>query len=58
MSPRAGRRAKWSAGDMAYLVDKIESSPETFNSRQLAQALEEARSVKLSRRHLRRRLKN
>ena len=55
--PRAGRTPKWSSADMEYLVEKIEHSEETFNSRQLAAALEEARSVKLSRRQLRRVLK-
>ena len=55
--PRSGRRVKWSAEDLEHLVNKIESSPETFNSRQLAQELEKARSVTLSRRHLRRLLK-
>lgn len=55
--PRSGRRVKWSAADIEYIVDKLESSPETFNSRQLVEELEEARSVTLSRRHLRRILK-
>lgn len=55
--PRKGRSPRWSAADIDYLVEKIETSPETFNSRQLAVELEEARSVKLSRRHLRRVLK-
>ena len=55
--PRAGRQVTWSSADLEHLVNKIESSSETFNSRQLAQELEEARSVTLSRRHLRRILK-
>jgi len=55
--PRTGRPLTWTPADMEHLVEKIATSPETFNSRQLAAELEEARSVKLSRRHLRRVLK-
>ncbi|MEM9505661.1 MAG: helix-turn-helix domain-containing protein [Cyanobacteria bacterium P01_E01_bin.43] len=56
-SPRPGRPVTWSIADIEHLTEKIETSAETFNSRQLAQELEEARAVKLSRRHLRRVLK-
>lgn len=56
-SPRSGRPVTWSTADIEHLIEKIETSAETFNSRQLAQELEEARSVKLSRRQLRRVLK-
>lgn len=55
--PRAGRPPRWSSADIEYLVEKIERSEETFNSRQLAAELEEARAIKLSRRQLRRVLK-
>lgn len=55
--PREGRPRCWEEEDMAYVETTLKASATTVDSRQLVSQLEQARSVTLSRRHLRRVLK-
>jgi transposase len=44
----AGRKSSWTEADMVFLEECLEQEPRTYNSVQLAQKLEQERSVKLS----------
>ncbi|MBD2472435.1 helix-turn-helix domain-containing protein [Nostoc sp. FACHB-145] len=47
---KAGRggKSRWAEADMIFLEECLEKEPRTYNSVQLAQKLEQERSVKLS----------
>jgi len=46
--PGRGGKARWVETDMVFLEECLEKDPRTYNSVQLAQKLEQERSVKLS----------
>jgi transposase len=46
--PGRGGKPKWAEGDMVFLEECLEKEPRTYNSVQLAQKLEQERSIKLS----------
>lgn len=46
--PGRGGKARWVETDMMFLEECLEKDPRTYNSVQLAQKLEQERSVKLS----------
>jgi len=46
--PGRGGRSSWTEADMVFLEECLEQEPRTYNSVQLAQKLEQERSVKLS----------
>lgn len=46
--PGRGRKQKWTEADMVFLEECLEKEPRTYNSVQLAQLLEQERSIKLS----------
>jgi transposase len=52
-----GRKPKWSETDITFLEECLEREPRTYNSVQLAQKLEQERSINLSPGWLRRVLK-
>ncbi len=52
-----GTKPKWEESDMVYLEECLKNEPRRYNSRQLAQKLEQERGVKLSPDRLRRILK-
>lgn len=47
-SPGRGAKPRWKEDDIVYLEECLKKEPRTYNSRQLAQKLESARSIKLS----------
>jgi transposase len=55
--PGRGGKPKWEEADIIFLEECLEKEPRTYNSVQLAQKLEQERSVKLSPDHLRQVLK-
>jgi len=55
--PGCGGKSKWTEADMVFLEECLEKEPRTYNSVQLAQKLEQERSLKLSPDRLRRVLK-
>jgi transposase len=55
--PGRGGKPKWKEEDMVFLEECLEQEPRTYNSLQLAQKLENERSIKLSADRLRRVLK-
>jgi transposase len=55
--PGRGGKAKWKEEDLVFLEECLRKEPRTYNSEQLAQKLEQERSVKLSPDRLRRVLK-
>ncbi|MBD0389922.1 MAG: helix-turn-helix domain-containing protein [Nostoc sp. C3-bin3] len=55
--PGRGRKPKWTEADMRFLEDCLEQESRTYNSVQLAQKLEQERSINLSPDYLRRVLK-
>jgi len=55
--PGRGGKSKWTEADMVFLEECLEKEPRTYNSVQLAQKLEQERSLKLSPDRLRRVLK-
>ncbi len=55
--PGRGGKPKWTEADIIFLEECLEKEPRTYNSVQLAQKLEQERSVKLSPDHLRQVLK-
>lgn len=46
--PGRGGKPKWAEADMVFLEECLEKEPRTYNSFQLAQKLEQERSIKLS----------
>ncbi|ABA24953.1 transposase (plasmid) [Trichormus variabilis ATCC 29413] len=46
--PGRGGKSRWAEADMVFLEECLELEPRTYNSVQLAQKLEQERSVKLS----------
>lgn len=46
--PGRGGKSRWREADMVFLEECLEKEPRTYNSVQLAQKLEQERSVKLS----------
>lgn len=52
-----GTKPKWEESDIVYLEECLKNEPRRYNSRQLAQKLEQERGVKLSPDRLRRILK-
>jgi transposase len=55
--PGRGGKAKWKEEDLVFLEECLRREPRTYNSQQLAQKLEQERSIKLSPDRLRRVLK-
>ena len=55
--PGRGGKSSWAEADMVFLEECLEKEPRTYNSVQLAQKLEQERSIKLSPDRLRRVLK-
>lgn len=55
--PGRGGKSKWTEEDMVYIEECLQQEPRTYNSVQLAQKLEQERSIKLSPDRLRRVLK-
>jgi transposase len=56
-APGRGTKPKWEESDIVYLEECLKNEPRRYNSRQLAQKLEQERGVKLSPDRLRRILK-
>ena len=46
--PGRGGKTKWTEADMVFLEECLEKQPRTYNSVQLAQKLQQERSLKLS----------
>ena len=46
--PGRGGKSSWTEADMVFLEECLEQEPRTYNSVQLAQKLEQERSIKLS----------
>lgn len=55
--PGRGGKIKWKEEDLVFLEECLRREPRTYNSKQLAQKLEQERSIKLSPDRLRRVLK-
>lgn len=55
--PGRGGKTKWKEEDLVFLEECLRREPRTYNSKQLAQKLEQERSIKLSPDRLRRVLK-
>ena len=55
--PGRGGKPKWKEADIEFLTECLKNEPRTYNSVQLAQKLEQERSIKLSPDRLRRILK-
>ncbi|MEP6490802.1 helix-turn-helix domain-containing protein [Microcoleus vaginatus GB2-A3] len=55
--PGRGGKAKWKEEDLVFVEECLKKEPRTYNSHQLAQKLEQERSIKLSPDQLRRVLK-
>ena len=55
--PGRGGKPRWAEADMVFLEECLQKEPRTYNSVQLAQKLEQERSIKLSPDWLRRVLK-